>query len=235
MAEPLNDGPSLRAAQFGPGMKGVVRLLSPAQRTQIASIATSLHLPARRMVYREGATAQAVFIVADGVVKTFRDLPSGKRRVMAFLFADDVFGLALGGQYAYAVQTITPVTLYRMRVTALTDALRRDADLAIQFLCKATHELRRSLRHTVVVSRRDAVGRLTMFLHMLEQNAPVGHDLRIDMPMSRSDIANHLGLSLESVSRALSSLQRSRIVAFEGRHQLRVLDRARFERIAATL
>ena len=187
------------------------------------------------MVYRAGMTAQWVFIVASGVVKSFHDLPSGKRRVIAFLFADDVFGLAHGGHYAYSVQTITPVTLYRMRAAALTDTLRQDADLAVQFFVKATHDLGRSFRHTLVVSRRDAVGRLTMFLRMLEHNGQVRHDAKIDMPMSRSDIANHLGLSLESVSRALSSLQKSRIVAVEGRHQLRVVDRSRFERIAAAL
>jgi CRP-like cAMP-binding protein len=156
--------------------------------------------------------------------------------VIAFLFADDLFGLAHGGNYAYSVQTITPVTLYRMRAATLTDTLRQDADLAVQFFLKATHDLARSFRHTLVVSRRDAVGRLTMFLRMLEHNGqPLRHDSKIDMPMSRSDIANHLGLSLESVSRALSSLQRSRIVAVEGRHQLRVVDRGRFERIAAAL
>ena len=109
---------------------------------------------------------------------------------MAFLFADDVFGLAQSGQYVNSVQTITPVTVYRMCVATLTDILHRDADLAFQFLCKVTHELRRALQHTVIVSRRDAVGRLTMFLRMLEQNAHLRDESRIEMPMSRSDIAN---------------------------------------------
>jgi CRP-like cAMP-binding protein len=233
--ESLDAGPSLRAAPFGPGGKGVVQLLSPGQRTQIANIATPFHLPPRKMLYREGSTAQSVFIVAKGVVKTFRDLPSGKRRVMAFLYADDVFGLAQNGHYVNSVETITPVTCYRMRVAALTDLLRRDAELAVHFLCKVTHEWRRSLRHATILSRRDAVGRLTMFLRMLEQDAHLHRDSRIAIPMSRSDIGNYLGLSLESVSRALSRLERSRIVVFDGRHQVRVLDRPRFERIAAAL
>ena len=234
MVESLDAGPSLRAAPFGPGVRHVVRLLSPRQRSQIASIATSVHLPARTMVYREGAGAQSVFIVADGVAKMFRDLPSGKRRVMAFLFADDVCGLALHGHYDNSVQTITPVRLYRVRVATLADTLRRDADLACQFLCKVTHELRGSLLHTVIVARRDAVGRVTMFLRMLEQNQ-LSHDSRIEVPMSRSDAANYLCLSLESVSRALGRLERDRIIAFEGRHRIRVLDRARFEKISAAL
>jgi CRP-like cAMP-binding protein len=235
MVDPVDGGPSLRAAPFGPGVKDAVRLLSPRQRSQIASIATCVHLPPQRIVYREGTSAHSVFIVADGAVKAFRDLPSGRRRVMAFQFADDVFGLAQGGQYVNSVQTITAVTLYRMRVATLSDALRRDADLAFQFLCKVTHELRGSLRHTVIVARRDAVGRVTMFLRMLEHDARPRHDARIEIPMSRSDAANYLGLSLESVSRALSGLERSRVIALEGRRKIRVLDRSRFERIAAAL
>ena len=235
MAESFDAGPSLRAVPFGPGMKDVVRLLSPRQRSQIASIATCLQLPPRRLIYREGSVAQCVFIVAHGVAKSFRDLPSGKRRIMAFLFADDVFGLAQSGQYVNSVQTITPVTLYRMRVTTLTDTLRHDADLAFQFVCKLTHELRGSLRHTVIVARRDAVGRVTMFLRMLEQNSAPRHDSKVEIPMSRVDVANYVGLSLEAVSRALKWLEHSRIIAFEGRHKVRVVDRTRFERISAAL
>jgi CRP-like cAMP-binding protein len=235
MAEPLGTGPSLRGTPFGPGTKDAVGLLSSRQRSQIASIAASFQYPSGKLIYREGSNAHSVFIIGSGIVKSFRDLPSGKRRVMTFLFADDVFGLAQSGHYVYSVQTITPVTLYRMRVATLADALRGDADLAFQFLCKVTHELRGALRHTVLVTRRDALGRVTMFLRLLEQNSPLGTDSRIEVPMSRLDAANYLGLSLEAVSRALSELERTGIIAFEGRRSVRVLDRARFEKIAAAL
>jgi CRP-like cAMP-binding protein len=234
MVESIDGGPSLRAIPFGPGIRDAAQLLSPRQRSQIAGIATRVHFPARKLVYREGSNVQSVFIIATGVVKSFRDLPSGKRRVMAFLFPDDLFGIAQSGHYVNSVQTITPVTLYRMRVTTLTDTLRRDADLAVQFLCKATHELRGALRHNMIVARRDAVGRVTMFLRMLELNS-LHDDSRIEIPMSRLDAANYLGLSLEAVSRALSWLERSRIIAFEGRRDVRVLDRMRFEKIDAAL
>ena len=227
-------GPSLRAALFGPGIPDVVPLLSSEQQAQIADIATLVEFPRGRIVYREGSNAQAVFIVAEGVVKVFRDLPSGRRRVMAFLFADDIFGLAQTGHYVYSVQTITDVKLYRVRMTALTAVLRSDGELASQFLCKVTHELRGALRHNVILARRDAVGRLAMFLLMLEQNGP-RHDSRIDLPMSRSDIANYLGLSQESVSRALSRLERTSVMAFQGRHALRILDRSKFEKIVSAL
>jgi CRP-like cAMP-binding protein len=234
MAEVIETGPSLRAIPFGPG-NVAVGLLSTGQRSQIASIAASVEFPRGRVIYREGSNASFVFIIASGIVKSFRDLPSGRRRVMSFLFADDLFGIAQGGQYMNSAQAITPVTLYRLRVATLADTLRRDGDLAFQFLCKATHELRVALRHTLIVTRRDALGRVTMFLRLLEQNSLAGNDATIEVPMSRVDAANYLGLSLEAVSRALSRLERSGIISFEGRRRMRVLDRTRFEKIAAAL
>ena len=197
-------GPSLRAIPFGPrATREVVQLLSKRQQQQLAGIATRLRLPARMVLYREESLADWIFIVAHGVMKSFRDLPSGKRRVMAFLFPDDIFGLAESGHYVNTTQSVTPVTLYRLEMGTLTAMLRRDSELEFQFLCKVTHELRESLHQTVVVGRRDAVGRLAMFLRMLEQETRQrGRASHIEIPMSRSDTANYLGLSLEAVSRA---------------------------------
>ena len=202
---------------------------------RIARIATVDDLPPHRIVCREGANAQSVFIMAEGVVKMFRDLPSGRRRVLAFLSADDVFGLTPTNHYVYSVETITQVKLYRIPLTTLTAALRRDGDLASRFLGKVLHDFCGVLRHNVVLARRDAVGRAAMFLMTLEQNAPARRDSRIQLPMSRADVANYLGLSQEAVSRALTGLERSGVIAFQGRHELRVLDRARFEKIAGAL
>ena len=235
LAEVVEAGPSLRAIPFGPGTGDSIGLLSSRQRSQISGIATSLQLPRGQLIYREGANAHSVCIIATGIVKLFRDLPSGKRRVMAFLFADDLFGLAQSGRYVNSAQAVTPVTLYSMRLATLADTLRHDAGLAVQFLCKVAHELGQSLGHNAIVTRRDALGRVTMFLRRLEQNAPSGQEGAIEFPMSRVDAANYLGLSLEAVSRAMSQLERSGIIALDGRRSVRVLDRMRFERIVAAL
>ena len=230
-------GPSLRAVPFGAGApREVVQLLTKKQQMQLAGIATRLRLPARMVLYREESPADWIFIVAEGVMKSFRDLPSGKRRVMAFLFPQDIFGLAESNRYVNTTQSVTPVTLYRLELSTLTAMLRRDSELEFQFLCKITHELRESLRQTLMVGRRDAAGRLAMFLRMLEQKSrPRSSASVLDVPMSRSDIANYLGLSLEAVSRASRTLEGSGFVEFEGLHKARVLNRSKFEKLAASL
>ena len=231
-----DDGPSLRAVPCGQGVIDVAPLLAPRQRTHLATLACRLHLPARMVLYREASAAQWVFIVDSGVLKAFQDLPSGKRRITAFLFAEDLFGLSEGDRYVNTLQTITPVNLFKIPRAALHDALRRDSELEFHFLCKLTHELRKSQRHTLLVSRRDAAGRLAMFLRMLEQHGlQRSSDSTIGFPMSRSDAANYLGLSLETVSRACRALERNGIVAFTDRNNVRVLDRQRFEKLAARM
>jgi len=228
--------PSLNAMPFGlSSTRAVVQLLTHPQRLQILGIATQLRLTTRTTLYRADSPAEWIFFVSRGVVKAFRDLPSGKRRVMAFLFPSDLVGLAECGRYVNTVQAITPVTVYRTRLDQLMELLKRDPSLKLQFLYKIAHELRESLRQTIVFSRRDAAGRLAMFLRMLEQRAGDQKDGTIDIPMSRSDIANFIGLSLESVIRASHRLEESGLVAFEDLHRARVLHRRRFEELASAV
>ena len=229
------DAPSLRAVTFGPGDSAhPVRLLTAAQRQQVLSIATRVRLGPRSVVFREGTTAGWVFIVATGVVKSFRDLPSGKRRIAAFLFPDDICGLAENGRYVNTAQAITEVRLYRIPIDPLERLFVEDSRLQLQFLCKVTHALRLSQRQKIVLTRRDAIGRVAMFLSMLEQR---GSDSKqaspISMPMSRSDVASYLGLSLEAVSRATSTLARRETISFIDRHTVRIVDRCRFDKLVA--
>ena len=230
-------GPTLRAAPFqAMAHSEAAPLLSAEQRQQLAAIATRVQVPARAILYREETPATALFINADGVVKAFRDLPSGRRFVTAFLYPDDVFGLAENGLYLRTAQAVTAAALFRFEFDQLLPVLRRDPELQFQFLCKVTHELRESQRQTITIGRRDAVGRVVMFLRQVERDsgAPSCRFCEIELPMSRSDIASYLGLSLEAVSRACRTLESLGIVSFPNRHLARIMDPVRFERIEST-
>ena len=212
-------------------------MLTERQREQLARIGMRLRLPARMVIYREDSAANWVFAIADGVVKTYRELQSGKRVVSAFLFARDLFGLAEDGRYLNCAQAITRVTLYRLPLSELTVLLKHDADLQFHFLAKVTHELRESQRRTILVNRRDAAGRLAMFVELMkgEASGRPGDGSEVPLPMTRSDIANFLGLSLESVSRAAAELERRGLVKFEHRHLVRIVDAARLAKLAAAV
>lgn len=232
-------GLTLRAAPIGaPDSNGpfVRRLLNDRQRKLLGSLATRLTMTPRQVVYREGAAAGSIFICSEGALKSFRELPSGKRRIATFIFADDIFGLAESGAYMNTVQAITPVVCHRLPMESLTSLLRQDAELEWQFLCKITHELRESQRRAILLGRRSATGRVAMFLSALDRQQPERPDKNlIALPMSRSDIADFLGLTLESVSRAAAQLVRDGIVKFDESHVVRIVDRRRIEKLAADL
>jgi CRP-like cAMP-binding protein len=212
-------------------------LLTDRQRHQLASIGMRLRLPARKVIYREGARAQWVFAVDEGIVKSYKELSTGKRSVAAFMFHRDLFGLAEQGQYVNTVQAITAVTLYRFPIDDLAALLKADGEIQFAFLVKVTHELRAAQRRTILVNRRDAAGRLAMFIVFVRNH--LGHgdtdESGVPLPMSRTDIAGFVGLSLESVSRAAAELERRGLVEFEGRHWVRVLDLGRLTRLATTV
>jgi CRP-like cAMP-binding protein len=230
-------GPVIRGIEFEKNADGSSKgLLSERQRRGLASLATLVTFPPRAIVYPEDGELSSIFIAKEGVLKAFREMPSGKRRVASFLFPGDLFGLAENGRYVNTVQAVTKVMLYLIPSEPLAEMLRRDPELQFQFLCKITHELRQGQHHAILIARKDAPGRLAMFLSMLEHNEHAGSQGGwIQLPMSRTDLAEYLGLSLESVSRATSALSRRGIVTFQGGHAARVIDRARFEKLVNAL
>jgi len=131
---------------------------------------------------------------------------------------------------------LMPSSCYRIDLEQLVELLQRDAALEFQFLVKLTHEIRESQRRVIMLARKDAIGRLAMFFVMLRdrQVESKGSNL-VSLPMSRSDIAGFVGHSLETVSRATTRLVKQGMIAFDGRHRLRILDSGRLERIAANV
>jgi CRP-like cAMP-binding protein len=210
-------------------------LLTDRQREDLARIGTRLKLSARTMIYHEDDPADFVFAIIEGVVKSYRELPSGKTTVSAFLFPRDLFGLAERGRYINSVQSVTRVTLVRLPLETLVPLVMRDPELQFQFLVKVTHELRESQRRAILINRRDAAGRLAMFLTMMRAHhqATGRHDRDVPLPMSRTDIANFLGLSREAMSRATKFLQRRGIIRFQNRHLAQIVDAGRLASLAA--
>jgi CRP/FNR family transcriptional regulator len=228
--------PSIGAVPFveTPAVDDTI-VLTARQRQQLVQIGIRLRLPARKLIYREGEVADSVFTVMEGAVKSYRELRSGKRALCAFMFQRDLFGLAERGRYINCTQAITPVVLYRLSMTQLTVLLKQDAELQFHFLSKVTHELRESQRRAILISRRDAAGRLAMFIELMAARRGRSTVREVPLPMSRTDVADYLGLSLESVSRAATELRRRGLVKFETPHLVRIVDASALAELAAAV
>lgn len=209
-------------------------LLSPEERERLAPIVSLVRLQRGATLFRQGEEASAVYDVADGVLKSVVVRPDGMPAIFGFFFPQDIVGLAENGIYMTTVQAVTDVILYRMPLPALERLLRRDNGLDHQFLLKACHELRRAQFHTLTLDLGRAEVRVARFLDLMRQTQPPGPagNGMIDLPMSRVDVAEYLGLTPETVSRAFTRLRRAQVISCPSPHLVRIVDEARFHAIA---
>jgi CRP/FNR family transcriptional regulator len=213
------------------------RLLSDEERSRLAVIASIVRFKKGDEIYREGDPAEAVFNIINGVAKAYRYGPDGKEHIAAFLFPDDLFGLAQEGTYANSLKALTPVTAYRIPVSVLRSRLAADAALEFHVIAKLCHELRQAQRHAFLLASRRTVWKLTMFLQMLEQlqSANGGATNEIYVPMDRSDIAEYIGTTLAAVSRAFRMLTARGILQTRNRRHVKIIDRDAFEKLAGDM
>ncbi|MFZ3354705.1 MAG: Crp/Fnr family transcriptional regulator [Xanthobacteraceae bacterium] len=237
-AEPLDrKGPSILGVDpwvSGNPKSGVKRqLLSEEERSRLAVIASIVRFKKGEDIYQAGDHAGAIFNIMSGVVKSYSG--KGGDRIVAFLFPNDLFGLSEEGFYTNAAQALTPVTAYRMPISALRSRLSKDALLEYHVICKLCEELRQAQRHAFLLSERRADARLATFLQMLEQLQVAKDDTpnEIYVPMDRSDIGEYVGLTLAAVSRTFGGLIRRKVIKFLDRRHVKITDRAAFDRIVA--
>ena len=239
MAKTLNSlgghGPAVRALDpWSPSAGQMRQLLTDDERARLAVMSTIVRFGKDEIIYREGDPADAVFNLNSGVVTAFKKAPDGSEHVVAFLLADDLFGLAAEGLYTNSTKALTSVTAYRLPVTALRSRLTKDAELEFHVMCKLCQELRQAQRHAFLLSQRSAVTKLAMFLQLFEQLqiAKGEPTAEIHLPMDRSDISEYIGMTLAAVSRAFRTLTTRGIINVRDRHHVRIVDRNGFEKIA---
>jgi CRP/FNR family transcriptional regulator len=210
-------------------------VLTDEQRAHIAAISSVVRFRQGEEIYREGDCADVVFNIIMGVVKSYRFLPNARRHIVGFLFPDDLFGLAEDGRYVNSAKAATVVCAYRMAVPALEARLRKDADLEFHVICKLCCELREAQRHAFILSRHHALTRVGLFLQMLENvQAARGEGTgEIYLPMSRSDIGDYIGVSLEAVSRSFRALSSRGVIVFRNRRHVKIIDHDRLNDIAS--
>ena len=222
--------PSFRYVPFldHPSMTEV--RLGNRERHQLALISTVLKLPPRTPLFMQGDSARSVFNVTEGVVCVSRSLPNGKRRVLAFVFPGDICGLARQGVYVNTAKTITPVTVMRTPVDALRTLMMRNADLQFGFLCKITHVLRELQRQMLMLSRKDPVERVALFLAKIEHALGTDKSHTIPLTISRTDAASYLDLTPDAVMQAMNELLDAGAIARAGPAAIRIANRRRFQK-----
>jgi CRP-like cAMP-binding protein len=184
--------------------------LSAADKIELGRLAQIVeYKTAGSLIFSQGSEAAYLYLLVSGVVRTYHVLNNGERQVLAFHWPGDLFGLAENGKYLDSSETIASSKVYRFPVGELEQFLLMNPNIQEIFLVKAVHDLRNTQRQLIVMGRFDIPRRLAAFLldcsaheHYFDHRTNI-----LTLPMNRYDIADYLGTSAETVTRALSRLE----------------------------
>lgn len=199
----------------------------PAAETHaLESTAGEVLLPAGATLAHEGDPRREVYTVTRGMLRRVRLLPDGRRLVAGFLMAGDFIGFSGAPQYRHTLEAVTDCVLCVFAMQSMRSLCQRYPDLESGMLAQACSELDATRGSLMLLARLGPSERLAGFLVELAQRqqrrgAPAGH---VDLPMTRADIADHLGLTIETVSRSFTRLRQSGAIAFADPHRIELVD-----------
>ena len=190
----------------------------------------------RTHIFREGDRADRVYQLIDGAVMLYKLLPDGRRQVVELLSAGDVFGMSGCAVYNCSAETLAAGTViaYDRAAVERSPALARLMSAHVRAQFCALHE------HALLLGRKSALERVASFIVRClpgggEQGGQCdGHGAVARLGMTRQEIADYVGLTLETVSRAFSKLRRLGVITIEKHEEVLVHDLRRMYRLTGT-
>ncbi len=215
----------------------VCNAVPDADIARLASIAAVTEVPAGQGFIDEGEPANCFFNITAGTAKLFKLLPDGRRQITGFVGPGHFLGLAVSATYAFSAEAVERVRFCRFQRAALRHLLDEFPLMEKRLLEAAATELVAAQEQMLLLGRKTARERLASFLLMQSrQGLPCGHARRqFKLPMTRSDIADYLGLTIETVSRTLTRLRSEGVIEIVSQSELLIEDPAGLERLAGGL
>ncbi len=172
-------------------------------------------------VYREREPAEYIYQVKSGVVRSHKLLPDGRRQISAFHIPGDVLGLENSSVHRFTAEAVVDATVRLISRESLDAATEHDGSLTMNLLSVTTTNLRHAEEHMLLLGRKTSMERIAAFLIEMDKRLTAAGVLVL--PMTRRDIADYLGLTLETVSRSLSQLRDLGILRFISNNQRQIV------------
>jgi CRP/FNR family nitrogen fixation transcriptional regulator len=182
-------------------------------------------------IYAEEDETKYVYKVLSGAVRVTRLLSDGRRHLSAFHLPGEVFGFEPGRRHKFAAEAVVDSRIAMVRRSALEEAADRSVEVSRGLWELAEQNLERLHEHTLLLGRMSAAQRLAAFL--LEISARTSAPEIVELQMSRSDIADYLGLTIETVSRTFTQLERDRAIEIPSARQIVLRNRTRLAQLDA--
>jgi CRP/FNR family transcriptional regulator len=208
--------------------------LDPKNLDEIQGIVQTRHLDAGAHVINEGDEADAVFNIASGSIKLYKLLQDGRCQITGFLQPGDFCGIATDGTYAYSAEALEPTEICSMPRRKLEAVFARHPELERRLLAIISHELSVAQDQMLLLGRKTAAERLAAFLlRQSERNTRIGWPADpVHLAMSRADIADYLGLTIETVSRTFTKLKEEGAIRLPSKSVVELANRARLQLLA---
>jgi CRP/FNR family transcriptional regulator, nitrogen fixation regulation protein len=176
----------------------------------IEMIGVSMRFARNVEIYGENESANYLYKVVSGVVRTYKVLCDGRRQIGSFYLPGDIFGLEVGGEHTSSAEAVADSKIQVISRSAVVTLAGRDKEIARQLWRMTATELQRAQNHIMLLVKTAQERVVGFLLDMAERNLGASE---FDLPMSRQDIADYLGLSIETVSRTVTQLENSGAIA----------------------
>ena len=200
----------------------------PAPAGAIDMIGAVMPFARKAEIYGESDRVDYLYKVLKGSVRTCKVLRDGRRQIAAFYLPGDVFGFEAGDRHTLSAEAIVDCQLLALRRVSVAALAARDSSVAALLWAMTVAELHRAQNQVMLVVRT-AQERVAGFL--LEMSRRSRESDHIDLPMSRQDIADYLGLTIETVSRALTQFKDAGAIALPTFRHIVLLDRETLTRL----
>jgi CRP/FNR family transcriptional regulator, nitrogen fixation regulation protein len=179
-------------------------------------------------IYGEGEAADYLYKVFSGTVRTYKVLADGRRQIGGFYLPGDIFGLETGDEHGFSAEAITDCKVLMIRRSALFALAGKDHDVARQLWTLTSNELRRVQDHILLLIK-SAQERVAAFLLEMAKRGCAGN--AVELPMSRQDIADYLGLTIETVSRTFTHLENAAAIELPSSRRIVLRNRGALSRL----
>ncbi len=180
-------------------------------------------------IFGEGEPADYAYLVMHGAVRTYKLLRDGRRQIAAFCLPGDIFGLDVAETHAFTAEAVRDSRVIVTKRRSILALARRDGEVAGEMWQAAATDLCHAHEQLLLLGRKNAQERVAAFL--LEMAQRTSSNGSVDLPMSRQDIADYLGLTIETVSRTFSHLEHEATIALPRSRRIELRDPGTLNRL----
>ncbi len=212
----------------------VCAVLTDEELARLEAVSTSKQFEPGQTIFEEGDETRSIYNLTEGTIRLVKLLPNGRRQIVGFVFPGDMMGLAIHGLYTASAEAVTPVKICQFPREKLLALLDEFPAMKTRLLNIAADELSEAQEQMLLLGRKAPVEKVaSFFIRLCRENRRIGGiENELDLAMGRSDIADYLGLTIETVSRTFTKMRADGIIKLEGKHHVIINDMDALEDIA---